>query len=103
MREPYFKVGEEIILQSKEKPNLNGEYVIKKVTRGGDSYKCRLTGKMVFCPWGIEEFGYLLEEVMTADRDFENCWHPSALRKKYKPAEESFKELLNNIKQVKMS
>lgn len=80
-----FKIGEVVIVQSVTMPEENGEYLVV------DFYwheigSCYATGELL--PPG---FAYKLDSSHIE-------WDESALRKKYPPADESFKDMMQNIK-----
>lgn len=98
MRKSYFHVGEEVILQSVDRPDLNGEYTVRQVLVGRETYICRATGKKVRTY--PEGFYYILEEVIPLTHDgFEINWDESALRKKHKPSDDSFEQMMNKLKE----
>lgn len=98
MRKPYFHVGEEVILQSVSRPDLNGEYTVRQVLDDRETYICRATGENIR-PYP-EGFHYTLEEVVPLTHDgFENCWRESALRRKHKPSDDSFEQMMNKLKE----
>lgn len=93
----YFEVGEEVILQSKEKPELNGEYTIVDITDGKD--RIDPTGVMVK---GSRSYtlGYLLEGLTESDDDgsiMHLVWAQSALKKKHQRGE-SHNTFMDKIK-----
>lgn len=96
MPNPYFSVGEEVILQSKDSPELNGEYVVEAVFGEGDTCS-RTAGRRWINKNG---YGYFLEGECHMAPDSE-CprvvWRESALRKKHKPSTDSFTEMMSNI------
>lgn len=88
--EPKFKVGEEVILQSDNYPEVNGECVVLSVepfsgtTRGrngttvkGEAFSYRTT---IEAPSGLP-------------------WNQIALRKKHKPSDQSFDQIISSLKQ----
>ena len=86
---PYFSVGEEVILESKDHPEYNGEYVIQAMDYGfGEDV---ITGKLTVC-WSYD-LGFTAKH--------ENAesiwWDQAALRKKYPPSEMSFSEMLESF------
>ena len=74
MREAYFSVGEEVILVSVDHPELNGE--VKVLSREPE----------LFSPG----WSYGLD----VDVNGKNQWQESALRKKHKPSEFTFEQLI---------
>lgn len=83
MRDAYFVVGEEVILQSKNYQEFNGDAVVVEVSYGiqwsAANGKDLDDGWMYQLDIGTPEPG---------------CWHESALRKKHKPSEFSFEEII---------
>lgn len=93
---PRFNVGEEVILQSKDYPEMNGEYTVLKVISGGGMVVCSITGQSYRQTDGLS---YVLNDGNLHKRD--NCeinWNESALRKKHKPSGKSFSEMMSDIK-----
>ncbi len=85
-RQPYFQVGEEVILQSEFAPQDNGECVVEWLAfRKGPVQ----TSFGDFVP---STFVYVLSNRT-------GIWLESALRKKYPPASQGFSELISSIKQ----
>jgi len=79
MTQPYFSVGEEVVLVSKESPELNGEYVIESI----------------ITDWEFDP-GYDLEGITLDEGPGTNVhWAQEALRKKHKPSDKSFSELMD--------
>lgn len=98
MNRPKFGVGEEVILQSKKYPDLNGEYSIYRVLYPKDEYICRISGVVVKRSVESETFVYLLDKPLCSDRtDIEALVRESSLRKKHKPAEMSFSALMQSL------
>lgn len=62
MDRPKFEVGEEVILQSRQMPEHNGEYFVDRVVYDGCDYKDRLTGIEFVINWG-DDCGYLLSNM----------------------------------------
>lgn len=102
MTRPLFGVGEEVILVSKDSPDLNGKYTIKDIAYHKGFYFDKFLNKTVH--WICTDLdketpAYLLEELDVPDEDgSEIMWAQSALRKKYPPSEFTFDELMNNLK-----
>jgi hypothetical protein len=94
MSQPYFAVGEEVILVSKSHPECNGEHTVARIFIQGDEYKST-SGK----PWQntSDTIGYWLESDDIERRNNGKLWSQSALRKKHPPSTESFTELMSNI------
>ena len=84
MRAAYFAVGEEVLLVSKNCPELNGEAVV--IERSTGQRVNRANGELLSSPWGYT----LSIETPTGIR-----WNESALRKKHKPSEFTFEQIIN--------
>ena len=97
MTRPLFSEGEQVILCSKKLPQCNGEYTVHAIHKEGDLVPCRFTGE-VFAARG-SALGYALTPPVNLNR-FEALWCQSALRKKYPPSTESFKEMMSNLNKV---
>lgn len=101
MSNPKFKVGEEVILQSHARPDLNGEYIVEAVVTEGDIVCCKITHNTGRIGQG---YGYLyrLEGLIVANskNDFfrEGFWLESALRKKHQKGDMSFENLMETLK-----
>lgn len=99
MNKPYFEVGEEVTLQSKDQPESNGDYVIYKILKDGEEWDDRLNPEYTLTSDGVT---YVFEEPIldtSHEKEGTEClWCESALRKKYKPSELSFNELISEIK-----
>ena len=89
MEKPLFEIGEEVILQSKNHPECNGEAVVISYmpsSGGVDRYGVKQV---------VGGFAYKL----TIDSPLPNkLWHELAIKKKHKPSEMSFEELMNFLK-----
>jgi len=90
MSQPYFEVGEPVILACTTKPELNGEYTVINLWPEGrhlveirDNYEHWLTVR--------QRFAYELEGLK------EIWFGESCLRKKYKRPDESFLDMLLKI------
>jgi hypothetical protein len=98
MSNPYFKIGEEVILQSKNLPNLNGEYVVEEVFLDGDvvysSPKHRITSGGI----AYTLFKDIRMEVLS-DGEYRRGWAQSALRKKHPPSDDNFEEMMSKLKE----
>lgn len=96
----WFEVGEEVLLQSKSFPQYNGEYTIIKIVSPGESIDDRLCNRKN--RYKGTDVSYILSQphANTEDFDFpvEIFWCPTALRKKHKPSDESFKSMMQNLK-----
>lgn len=84
MNQPLFKVGEEVILQSSQLPECNGEYVVSGIERVcGCWYDLGFT-----LPEDIEHGGTL--------------WAERCLKKKYKPSTQSYDELVKELQEFEV-
>jgi len=79
-----FEVGEEVIIESKEAPQLNGDAV---VTFAGKGKWINRYGECVY-------EGYTYETTTKSPDD--SLWRETALKKKYKPADEYFSTWLES-------
>lgn len=84
MTQPYFKVGEEVTLQSLELPQYNGDYTISYIERGGGYWY---------------NLGFTLEDDIEQGGTF---WAERCLKKKYPPSTESFDELIKELKEFEL-
>lgn len=95
MKEALFKIGETIILQSINYPELNGEYTVEGIITAEEAniiyYK--MFDEDYIGPYCYDIGIYLPEE----DIDCRH-WEESALRKKYPPSKLSFQELMQECK-----
>jgi hypothetical protein len=98
MTRPLFEVGEQVILQSKQYPQYNGEYFIEYIIFKGAAHKCRLTGKLL-CKKSGAEFVYILDQPFASKKVIgsEVGFNESALRKKHKPSDLSFGDLMVSL------
>ena len=95
----YFKVGEDVILQSQMCPELNGEYSIREILRGGVVFYDEIRKARVRDD--SDGIGYLLDEAFEDDGSgFEIKWHESSLRKKHKPSTESLLTIIEELNKV---
>lgn len=76
MSNPYFEIGEEVILASEMLPQFNGEYIVS------DRRACNNIG-----------YEYWLENDPVNGKP----WYETLLRKKHKPNNESFSQLITNL------
>lgn len=100
MEQQYFQEGEEVILVSKTMPELNGEYVIEYCLPKRDSIKTSCGSKSV-C---FTELTYTLVGVhdsrttIQGDTTYRVHFSQKSLRKKYKPSDDSFEEMIKSLK-----
>lgn len=98
MNEPYFQVGEEVILVSKSVPELNGEYVVEHALPHGNwpnPYPSEFKRINV-----TEGAGYKLMGIEASETIPTGYFKQSALRKKHKPSSQSFSNLITNIEPI---
>lgn len=96
---PYFSVGEEVILCSNDYPQYNGCQVIEGVYASGEIVKCRITG---YCG-PSSDLGYRISGIcIQSDNGKEGLWRQSVLRKKHKPSDQSFQELIKSTRELKV-
>ena len=91
MDNPLYKIGEEVILASKSRPDLNGDYIVVDYQRIGiddGKYRDPWTGT-----WVVSNGGWVYKLDMQP-RESEGFplegWLESALRKKHRPADDEF-------------
>ena len=97
MRKPYFHVGEEVILQSVSRPDLNGEYTVRRVLGVNELFICRNTRKKIRV---VNNLTYLLEEVVACNVDgLEMSVHERVLRKKHKPSDDNFQQMMDKLRE----
>lgn len=101
---PKFKLGEPVILQSKDYPHYNGEYVIHAIVVGSELYFDRVLGKLVIDIFPPGEVAYTLCQAFPDPcNPIEIYWDESALRKKQDPSEFSFEELIKELNGEKLN
>lgn len=96
--EALFKVGEEVILCSKNQPELNGETVVIKIAIGKAILNCPHCEKRIEIT--SPGFGYFLQ---TKSKGIHGCCQPfdeSALRKKHKGSDFSFNQIISEINSI---
>lgn len=96
---PKFSVGEVVILQSRTRPECNGEYTVVIVAHPGGRYiDPNHGGTMKNSSAGI---GYVLDDPNLISAISEGIasaqWAESALRKKHQPGELSYTDLLESL------
>jgi hypothetical protein len=99
MNKPYFSEGEQVILQSIEYPEYNGEYVIYKILQPEEGFDCRINKDFYLI---ADNLCYVLDTPLSDkgkhDDVTEILWRESALRKKHQPGELSFNSLMSSLK-----
>lgn len=98
MNKPYFEVGEEVMLASRIRPDLNGEYTVSEVLkRGIQTITSDDGGKHEIEI--VSQYAYFLSELGRYVRDgFLSACKQESLRKNHKPSDESFSEIMANYK-----
>lgn len=93
-RQPLFYVGEEIILSEDNKI-----YIVDQVIKGGDPFFDRVV-KYKRNSLKRNSYGYLLNVSFPCKNQFEGecLWAERMLKKKHKPSDMSFTDLMNNLK-----
>jgi len=106
MSNPYFSVGEEVILRSKYYPQYDGEYIVSEVIPFADAKRLSYEKGMNFRDFP-ESYHYSLDglscDVTNNTDDSTKTWHywsQRSLRKKHKPSTDSFTEMMGNIKEL---
>ncbi|MCY1440237.1 hypothetical protein D9M71_565020 [compost metagenome] len=88
MSRPLFEVGEVVLLRSQYLPECNGEATVLSVLRGRE---VNASGDFI-----REAFVYRLT---IQNPNPKRGWAESALRKKHQPGEQSFRDLIQTLKQ----
>lgn len=94
MSRPLFAVGEVVLLQSKDCPELNGEYDVLAALGTGEIFTCTVTGALI--EKKSPGISYVLNDGQIDDDGLCILWHESALRKRHQPGEYSF----DGLKQI---
>lgn len=90
---PLFQVGEEVVLQSKTHPELNGECTVMQVQKNGDKYLNPDKNRIVTAIYRYGHFSYF-----TSIRNPNGePWAQCALRKKHKPSDQSLEDIIKEI------
>lgn len=92
-----FEVGEEVILVSKDCPELNGEAIVISIAPSG-TYNCPHCESRNFRD---ESLAYYLNVKSTVKQKCCSPWAESCLRKKHKGSDFSFDEMMKEIKSKK--
>lgn len=91
---PKFAVGEDVILQSVDLPERNGEYSVIEIYMPGhieiDGFPYRITNVTYRLDGADEPNSSALHNGPTV-------WNESALRKKHTPGDMSYQELLSSV------
>jgi len=96
MSNPYFSVGEEVILASIKRPEFNGDHIVEKVFADGDAvFENR---DNIYLSDGT---AYYLEGLHCENTEgYRLTWAQKTLRKKHKPSTDSFTEMMSNINEL---
>lgn len=95
MSAPYFQVGEEVIVISKRMPEFNGDHTIDKVFEKG-VHRLFIGGEFILLEV-MGACGYVLSDIgLHEHKGSVTIFAQSTLRKKHKPSDESFSELITN-------
>ncbi|MNQ90238.1 hypothetical protein D3C85_1055720 [compost metagenome] len=91
-KQPKFRIGEEVILQSKDLPEYNGKYTISGITYDGEIYKGVEVGAVLK---GVPyyDLGFLVEG---KSWNFA-VWSEPCIRKNYRTSSMSFSEMINSF------
>lgn len=89
MNNPYFSVGEEVLLVSKNEPEMNGDYTVLSINFPDGSVVKNHKGK----EFVFRELHYSIGAISNKGFD---AWGQSALRKKPDLSDESFSDLMRN-------
>ena len=98
MAKNLFDVGESVMLQSIDWPEVNGEYMVTQVLTRGGVYTCRISGKVKVC--NVSNYDYLLDEVIGKSPiypDTEAPWCETALRKKHTGCGEDWNIMMREL------
>lgn len=93
-----FEVGEEVILVSKDCPELNGDAVVVFIAPFG-VFNCPHCGKKIRRDEELN--AYYLNVTSGINQKCCSAWSESCLRKKHKGSDFSFNEMMKEIKSKK--
>lgn len=93
-----------MVLQSVSLPELNGNYRVRAVVKVFQDHICAITDEDVIYDSDFDSsFGYLLDPpVLHPETGKDAAFEESALRRRYPPAGESFKQIMNKLTKVPM-
>lgn len=93
IKNPLFNLDEEVILCSKAHPQCNGESVVIDIIHREDF-------EVMYPKWECTGTEWYYDVGVPIKANGERCWHwrEDSLRKKHRPSEHSYKELLNKLK-----
>ena len=83
MSNPYFSVGEEVIVIGSRFSDYDGDQVVEIIHSGSRG-----------------SFSYTLEGIRKDRLLWDGTFYQSSLRKKHKPSTDSFTEMMGNIKEL---
>ncbi len=95
MNEPYFQVGEEVILVSVKHPHVNGDYVVEDILPPNQTVDPYNSNHLITKDGTA---GYKLEGLDDVGNSV--WWTQNSLRKKHKPSTQSFSNLITNIEPI---
>jgi len=95
--QPLYKVGEIVILCSKRRPELNGEYTIRCVHHDGDRYIDRVSKSITIVKLTHHHHAYRFSDVMPNGKGLEMLFCEENLRKRHTPGTVSFKRLMELV------
>ena len=98
MQAPKFKVGEVVILQSKDRPMLNSEYIVAAISENHKPFVDPYSGLKFTADWTHSNFAYILEGCQLRASGNARYWAEWALRKKHLPGEMSYDTLMSSLK-----
>jgi hypothetical protein len=93
-----FEIGEEVILCSKNQPNLNGDTVVIKSAIGSSVLNCPHCEKKIELT--SSGYGYFLEVKSKGEHGCCQPFDESALRKKHNGSNFSFNEIMSEINSI---
>lgn len=95
-----YKIGDDVVLKCIHLPQYNGDYCIFHILESGDSYLCRLTGRLL--RYTGERVYVLDEPLLDPVTGCESAFGEACLRRRYPPSTESFKEMMLNLTRITM-
>jgi len=101
MSTPKFAVGEVVIVAGNTRPCEQGEHTVHLILTPGARYFDRITRSMVrTIPLNQHHsgFGYIMEDLLLDHDGHEVIFDQSCLRKKHVPGEDSFNEIMQDLK-----
>lgn len=96
---PKFEVGEVVILQSQDHPEMNGEDTISRITRKGEVFECPHS---LYLFQEDKDVRYFLDRAVMLEPHKDgmtDCgWAEHVIKKKHNPASLSFRNLIQTLK-----